>query len=97
MGAQRRGRAGHVPRGLEVISKVWGMLRTKFVRDAATLQVATGVSQVFQVGTTVALALMLGAEGSVAVLEVHGERLSHILTINVASVRHDAKDGVTSD
>ena len=41
--------------------------------------------------------LMLGAEGSVAVLEVHGERLSHILTINVASVRHDAKDGVTSD
>ena len=46
-----------------MIPKVWGMLRTKFVRDAATLQVATGVSQVFQVGTTVALALMLGAEG----------------------------------
>ena len=46
-----------------MIARVWEMLRTKFVRDAATLQLATGVSQVFQVGTTVALALMLGAEG----------------------------------
>ena len=43
-----------------MIARIWEMLRTKFVRDAATLQLATGVSQVFQVGTTVALALMLG-------------------------------------
>ncbi len=46
-----------------MLAKLWGTLRSKFVRDAATLQVATGVSQVFQVGTTVALALVLGAEG----------------------------------
>ena len=46
-----------------MISRVWEMLRTKFVRDAATLQVATTISQGFQVVTTAALALLLGAEG----------------------------------
>ena len=39
------------------------MLRTKFVRDAATLQVASTISQGFQVVTTAALALLLGAQG----------------------------------
>ena len=46
-----------------MIARVWEMLRTKFVRDAATLQVATGVSQIFQVATTVVLAVMLDADG----------------------------------
>lgn len=44
-------------------ARVWELLRTKFMRDTATLQVASGVSQVFQVLTTAALALLLGAEG----------------------------------
>ena len=46
-----------------MIGRLWEALRTKFVRDAATLQVASTISQGFQVVTTAALALLLGAEG----------------------------------
>ena len=46
-----------------MLVKLWGALRSKFMRDAATLQVASTVSQVFQVFTTAALALILGAKG----------------------------------
>jgi O-antigen/teichoic acid export membrane protein len=46
-----------------VLAKLWGALRSKFVRDAATLQAASMISQVFQVFTTAALAMILGAKG----------------------------------
>ena len=48
-----------------MLAKLWGGLRSKFVRDAATLQAASLVSQVFQVFTTAALALILGASAAV--------------------------------